>query len=59
MHQEITNRIVDALETAGEFQLPWIAKKAASFARPVNIASLRPYNGVIIVQPGSDSRLFV
>ncbi|MAM12613.1 MAG: peptidase [Rhizobiaceae bacterium] len=49
VHQEITNRIVDALENAGEFQLPWIANKSGSFARPVNIASRKPYNGVNIV----------
>ena len=49
VHQEITNRIVDALETAGEFQLPWIRNKGGSFARPVNIASKNPYNGVNIV----------
>ncbi|WP_273793484.1 ArdC family protein [Brucella anthropi] len=49
VHQEITNRIVDALENAGEFQLPWIANKAGSFARPVNVASRKPYNGVNIV----------
>ncbi|MCZ7865773.1 zincin-like metallopeptidase domain-containing protein [Agrobacterium salinitolerans] len=49
VHQEITSRIVDALENAGEFQLPWIANKAGSFARPVNVASRKPYNGVNIV----------
>lgn len=49
VHQEITNRIIDALETAGEFQLPWIRNKGGSFARPVNIASKNPYNGVNIV----------
>ena len=49
VHQEITNRIVDALETAGEFQLPWIANKSGSLARPINVASRKPYNGVNIV----------
>jgi len=49
VHQEITNRIVNALETAGEFRLPWIKSKGGSFARPVNIASKKPYNGVNIV----------
>ncbi len=49
VHQEITNRIVDALETAGEFTLPWIKRKGGSFARPVNVASKKPYNGVNIV----------
>lgn len=49
VHQEITNRIVDALETAGEFQLPWIKTSSGSLARPVNVASKKPYNGVNIV----------
>ena len=49
VHQEITNRIVAALETAGEFQLPWIRTKGGSMKRPVNIASAKAYNGVNIV----------
>jgi len=48
VHQEITDRIVAALETAGEFQLPWI-RSGGSMKRPVNIASGKPYNGVNIV----------
>ncbi|MBM1227332.1 DUF1738 domain-containing protein [Ponticoccus sp. SC2-23] len=49
VHQEITNRIVDAIETAGDFRLPWIKKTGGSFARPVNVASKNPYNGVNVV----------
>lgn len=49
VHQEITNRIVEAIETAQDFRLPWIKSTAGSFARPVNIASNNPYNGVNIV----------
>jgi antirestriction protein ArdC len=49
VHQEITDRIVAALETAGEFQLPWIRSKGGSMKRPVNIASAKPYNGINIV----------
>jgi antirestriction protein ArdC len=49
VHQEITNRIVAAIETAGEFRLPWIKAKGGSMKRPVNIASAKPYNGVNIV----------
>lgn len=49
VHQEITNRIVSAIETAGEFQLPWIKNQGGSFARPINVASKKPYNGVNIV----------
>ncbi|MBI1290186.1 DUF1738 domain-containing protein [bacterium] len=48
VHQEITDRIVAALETAGEFRLPWI-RSGGSMKRPVNIASGKPYNGVNIV----------
>ncbi|MEX0956388.1 MAG: zincin-like metallopeptidase domain-containing protein [Rhizobiaceae bacterium] len=50
VHQEITDRIVAAIETgAGEFRLPWIKAKGGSMKRPVNIASANPYNGVNIV----------
>lgn len=49
VHQEITNRIVDAIETAEDFRLPWIKSTVGSFARPLNIASKNPYNGVNIV----------
>ena len=49
VHQEITNRIVDALETAGECSLPWIRDKGGSMKRPVNVASKNPYNGVNIL----------
>lgn len=48
VHQEITDRIVAAIETAGEFRLPWI-RSGGSMKRPVNIASAKPYNGVNIV----------
>lgn len=49
IHQEITNRIVDAIETAGEFRLPWIRNKGGSMKRPANITSGNPYNGVNIL----------
>lgn len=49
VHQEITNRIADAIETAGAFQLPWIRRSGGAYARPVNIASKNPYNGVNVV----------
>lgn len=49
VHQEITNRIVDAIEIAGDFRLPWIKSTGGSFARPMNIASKNPYNGVNVV----------
>jgi antirestriction protein ArdC len=49
VYQEITDRIVAALETAGEFRLPWIRNKGGSMKRPANIASAKPYNGVNVV----------
>lgn len=49
IHQEVTNRIVDAIESAGEFQLPWITNKGGSFARPVNIDTKNAYNGVNVL----------
>lgn len=49
IHQEITDRIVAAIETAGEFRLPWIRSGGGSMKRPVNIASAKPYNGVNVV----------
>ncbi|SFF17797.1 protein of unknown function, partial [Sulfitobacter brevis] len=49
VYSQITNHIIAAIEAAGEFQRPWITKSGGSFARPVNIASKRPYNGVNIL----------
>lgn len=49
VHQAITDRIVAAIETAGEFKLPWIRDAGGSNARPVNVASGNAYNGVNIL----------
>ncbi|WP_245766250.1 ArdC family protein [Sulfitobacter brevis] len=49
VHSQITNHIIAAIETAGEFQTPWITRSGGSFARPVNVASKRPYNGINIL----------
>lgn len=49
VHQEITNRIISALESVGEYRLPWISDRGDVLQRPVNIASKKPYNGVNIV----------
>jgi len=50
IYQSITDRIVTAIEVgAGEFQLPWIRHSGNAFARPINIASAKPYNGINIV----------
>ena len=49
VHHEITNRIVDAIESAGEFQLPWLQSNRGGFSRPINVESTKPYNGVNII----------
>jgi len=49
VHQAITDRIVAAIETAGEFRLPWVRSGGGSMKRPVNISSAKPYNGVNIL----------
>lgn len=49
VHQEITDRIVAAIETAGPYEMPWVKSRSGSFARPVNIASGNPYNGINIL----------
>lgn len=49
VHQEITNRIVSAMESAADFQLPWIKNTGGCFARPANIASGNAYNGVNVI----------
>jgi antirestriction protein ArdC len=49
VHEEITNRIVAAVEKgAGEFKLPW-HRPAASLQRPVNVSSGKPYRGINVV----------
>ena len=45
VHQQITDHIIAALETAREFKLPW----TRSSARPINVTSGNPYNGVNIL----------
>jgi antirestriction protein ArdC len=48
IHQEITNRIVAAIEAdAGEFTLPW--HRAASTKPPINATTGRAYRGVNIL----------
>jgi antirestriction protein ArdC len=49
IHQAITDQIVTAMETAGDFQMPWIRSRGGSFARPLNIASGNLYNGVNVL----------
>lgn len=49
VRQEITDRIVAAIETAGPYEMPWIKSRSGSFARPVNIASGNAYNGINIL----------
>jgi len=47
VHQEITNRIVAALDVPGTFKLPWIG--GGTLKRPVNATTRNPYNGVNIL----------
>ena len=48
IHQEITNRIVSAIEAgAGDFKLPW--HRAASTRAPINATTGRAYRGVNIL----------
>jgi antirestriction protein ArdC len=49
IHQHITDQIVAAIETGvGEFRLPW-RRAGGSIARPLNVASNKPYRGVNIL----------
>lgn len=49
VYTQITDHIVNAMETAGPFKLPWITDSGATCTRPINIASKRPYNGVNVL----------
>lgn len=49
VHQQITNRIIEAIEQgAGEFKLPW-HRPAASLLKPTNIESKKAYHGINVV----------
>ena len=49
VHEQITNRIVEAIEKgAGAFKLPW-HRPAASLQRPTNIESKKAYRGINVV----------
>ena len=49
VHQEVTDRIIEALEAGtSDFQMPWHSDGTA-LARPVNARSGRAYNGVNLV----------
>ena len=49
VHEQITNRIIAAIEQgAGEFKLPW-HRTAGSITRPVNIQSGKGYRGINVV----------
>ncbi len=49
VHEQITNRIIAAIEQgAGEFKLPW-HRPAGSITRPVNIQSGKGYRGINVV----------
>lgn len=49
VHEEITKKIVAAVEAgAGEFKLPW-HRPAASLQRPVSVTTGKPYHGINVV----------
>lgn len=49
VHEEITNRIIAAIEQGtGEFKLPW-HRPAGSITRPTNIQSKKAYRGINVV----------
>ena len=49
VHEQITNRIIEAIEKgAGQFKLPW-HRPAASMQRPTNIQSKKAYRGINVV----------
>lgn len=49
VHEEITKRIIEAIEKgAGDFKLPW-HRPAAAMQRPSNIQSKKDYRGINIV----------
>lgn len=49
VHEEITNRIITAIEQGtGEFKLPW-HRPAGSITRPTNIQSKKAYRGINVV----------
>lgn len=49
VHEQITNRIIAAIEKgAGEFKLPW-HRPAGSITRPTNIESKKAYRGINVV----------
>lgn len=50
IHAAVTGKIITAIEEgAGDFQLPWIEPSGRALARPINVASFAPYNGVNVV----------
>lgn len=49
IHEEITNRIITAIEQGvGKFKLPWY-RPAAAMQRPTNIQSKKAYRGINVV----------
>ncbi|MBP6771154.1 MAG: ArdC family protein [Reyranella sp.] len=57
VHEEITNRIIEAIEKgAGEFKLPW-HRPAGSITRPTNIQSKKPYRGINVVSLWVEAQL--
>ena len=49
IHEQITNRIIEAIEKGGgAFKLPW-HRPAGSITRPTNIQSKKAYRGINVV----------
>ena len=49
VHEQITNRIISAIERGvGNFKLPW-HRPAAAMQRPSNIQSRKAYRGINVV----------
>ena len=49
IHEQITNRIIEAIEKGvGTFKLPW-HRPAGSITRPTNIQSKKAYRGINVV----------
>jgi antirestriction protein ArdC len=55
IHEQITNRIIEAIEKgAVEFTLPW-HRPAGSIARPTNIQSKKGHRGINVVTSNARS----
>ncbi len=49
VYQAVTDKIIESLETVGEYTCPWVKSSAAALQRPVNVLSGKRYNGVNVL----------